>query len=34
MKSHRNDHPTETTVTYVNDKGEECAFLARVAENK
>jgi len=32
MKGQRNDPPAHTEVTYVNDKGEECAFVAQVAE--
>lgn len=32
MKRQRNDPPTETIVVYVNDKGEECAFFAKVAD--
>lgn len=32
VKGERNDAPTHTEITYVNDKGEECAFVAKVAE--
>ena len=34
MKRSRNDSPTHTEVVYVNDKGEECAFMTMVAESK
>ena len=34
MKGQRNDPPSHTVVTYVNDKGEECAFVAKIAENQ
>ena len=34
MKRERNDPPNHSEVTYVNDKGEECAFIAVVAEKK
>lgn len=34
MKRQRNDAPTRTEVTYVNDQGEECGFFAKVADNK
>ena len=34
MKTQRNDPPTKSVVTYVNDKGEECAFVAKVADKK
>jgi hypothetical protein len=30
MKRQRNDPVTRTEVTYVNDKGQECAFIAKV----
>ena len=30
MKAARNNPATEKTVTYVNDKGEECAFMAKM----
>ena len=33
-KEKRNDAPTHTEVTMVNDKGEECAFYAKAADNK
>jgi hypothetical protein len=29
FKRQRNDPPTHTEVTYVNEKGEECAFIAK-----
>lgn len=32
LKTKRNDPPTKSEVTYVNDKGEECAFVAKVGE--
>ena len=31
-KESRNDAPTHTEIVYVNDKGEECAFMAIVAK--
>ena len=34
LKSQSPENPTGTVVTYVNDKGEECAFVAKVAESK
>ncbi len=34
VKRQRNDPPTQTVITYVNDKGEECAFLTVVAATK
>ena len=34
MKSGRNDPPTRTEVVYTNDKGEECAFFVKLADNK
>jgi hypothetical protein len=34
MKQSRNDAPTHTEVVYVNDKGEECMFIAKVADKK
>lgn len=34
MKRQRNDPPTRTEVTYVNEKGEECMFIARVSDKK
>lgn len=34
MKRQRNDPASHTEVVYVNDKGEECAFVAKVAEKK
>ena len=34
LKGQRNDPPSHTVVTYVNDKGEECAFIAKVADKK
>jgi hypothetical protein len=33
MKRQRNDPPTHSEVVYVNEKGEECAFVAKIAEN-
>lgn len=30
LKRQRNDPPAQTIVTYVNDQGVECAFLAKV----
>ncbi|MEO7797733.1 MAG: hypothetical protein ABIY47_08420 [Opitutaceae bacterium] len=32
MKGGRNDPPSHSVVIYVNEKGEECAFMAKVAE--
>jgi hypothetical protein len=34
MKGKRNDTSTGSEVVYVNDKGEECAFMAKVGEKK
>lgn len=34
MKRQRNDPATETVLVYTNEKGEECAFIAKVADNK
>lgn len=34
MKRQRNDPATEAIVVYVNDKGEECAFFAKVPDKK
>ena len=34
LKGQRNDPPTKTEITYVNDKGEECMFVAKMAEKK
>ncbi len=34
LKRQRNDPPTKSEIVYVNDKGEECAFIAVVAANK
>jgi len=34
MKGARNDPPNRTEVVYTNDKGEECAFFVKVADNK
>lgn len=31
-KESRNDAPTRTEIVYVNDKGEECAFMAVAAK--
>lgn len=31
-KEKRNDPPTHSEVSYVNSKGEECAFFAKVAD--
>ena len=31
MKRQRNDPPTHSELVYVNEKGEECAFVAKVA---
>ena len=33
-KTQRNDAPTHTEVTYVNDKDEECGFFAMVMDKK
>lgn len=33
-KEKRNDPPTHSEVIYVNDKGEECAFVAKVLDKK
>ncbi len=33
-KEKRNDAPTHTEVIYVNEKGEECAFIAKVIDKK
>lgn len=33
-KQSRNDPPTRTEVAYVNEKGEECMFIAKVADKK
>lgn len=33
-KQSRNDPPTRTEVAYVNDKGEECMFIAKASEKK
>ena len=33
-KEGRNDAPTHTEVSYVNDKGEECFFVAKLADKK
>jgi hypothetical protein len=32
FKRQRGDAPTHTEVTYVNEKGEECLFIAKVAD--
>jgi phage FluMu protein Com len=34
MKSQRNDQPTQTAVVYVNEKGEECLFVAKISDKK
>ena len=34
MKRQRNDPPTHSEVVYVNEKGEECAFVAKIAVNE
>lgn len=34
LKRQRNDPPVKSEVVYVNDKGEECLFVAKVAEKK
>ena len=34
MKRQRNDPATHSEVTYVNEKGEECAFIAKVDARK
>ena len=34
LKKQRNDAPSHTEVTYVNEKGEECFFIAKVADRK
>lgn len=33
-KTQRNAGPTENYLTYVNEKGEECGFFAKVADKK
>jgi len=33
MKGSRNDPPNRTEVVYTNDRGEECAFFFKVADN-
>ncbi len=33
-KEKRNDLPSYSQVIYVNEKGEECAFVAKIAEKK
>ena len=33
-KAGRNDAPTHTDVAYLNEKGEECMFIAKVADKK
>lgn len=34
MKRQRNDPPTQTSVVYVNEKGEECLFVAKISDKK
>ena len=34
MKRQRNDPATRSEVSYVNEKGEECAFMAKPAANR
>ncbi len=34
LKRQRNDPPLQSQVTYVNDKGEDCMFIAKVADKK
>ena len=34
LKRQRNDPPIQSQVTYVNEKGEECMFIAKVADKK
>ena len=34
MKRQRNDPPTHSEVTYVNEKGEECMFIAKASDRK
>lgn len=34
MKRSRNDPVSRTEMVYTNDKGEECAFFVKVADNK
>lgn len=34
MKRQRNDPATETVMVYTNEKGEECAFIAKIADKK
>ena len=34
VKRQRNDPPVREEITYVNDKGEECAFIAKVQDKK
>lgn len=34
LKRQRNDPPTHSEVVYVNDKGEDCMFIAKVAVKK
>lgn len=33
-KQSRNDPPSHTEIVYVNDKGEECAFVAKIPDKK
>lgn len=34
MKSQRNDQATQTSVVYVNEKGEECLFVTKISDKK
>ncbi|HTO04048.1 MAG TPA: hypothetical protein VL069_10120 [Opitutus sp.] len=34
MKRQRNDPPTHSKVVYVNEKGEECAFIAKIVASE
>ncbi len=34
LKGGRNDPPVQREITYVNDKGEDCLFVAKVPDKK
>ena len=34
LKGGRNDLPVQREITYVNDKGEDCLFIAKVSDKK
>ncbi|MEO6005304.1 MAG: hypothetical protein ABIZ04_07720 [Opitutus sp.] len=34
LKRQRNDPPSRTEVSHVNDKGEDCMFIAKVTDKK